>query len=87
MGFYLGWYDKKANSVSSITWITIIWEIWEIWKHKNNVIFNNEIVDDLKIFVRLSLEVMELIVLFRIDICAVQVLSKFIVLLLCNRLD
>jgi len=34
-------------------WVTII---WENWKHKNNVVFNNGIVDDSEIFVMAQLK-------------------------------
>jgi len=49
MNFNLVWCGKKGNNVWSGMWVAIR-------KHKNNVVFNNGVLDDIEIFVLAQLK-------------------------------
>jgi len=48
MSFNLIRCRKKVNSMWRGMWVAIV---WELWKHRNNVVFNDRVVDDSEIFV------------------------------------
>jgi len=45
--FYLSDFNRKINEIWKGVCVAIL---WEIWKHRNKVVFNNGVVDDIEIF-------------------------------------
>jgi len=45
--FSLSGFSKKVNLVWKGMWVALV---WEIWMHRNRIVFNSGVVDDVEIF-------------------------------------